>query len=318
MPGPTSSRLLILCVCLLALFEGCRNIYTALELDNAWTVMQDAVVFPEIEIHKNKEAVVIGYAVSITQFTTLAQNKGREKLLDRAAVLAKSIQLAMDQSMRYDYHLFAFVHPNATECIPRIKSLGYRVQVRDTPFRLADIKNQDLLDAQGNGCCDEREYLKLYSYLLLEYPVVVHLDLDSIVLRPMEDVFNLMTGRIRTTEEKERFAQTATMWLNPTTTASTNTTNNNHHHHHHHHNNGDDADTATTLTQSIPWASVLQSTSTSASILSNNILQNPERINFLFTRDYNMVDPPLKKVYQMVRSQPQQQKTKKIYMYKEV
>ena len=139
MPGPTSSRLMILCVCLLALFEGCRNIYTALELDNAWTVMQDAVVFPEIEIHKNKEAVVIGYAVSITQFTTLAQNKGREKLLDRAAVLAKSIQLAMDQSRLYDYHLFAFVHPNATECIPRIKSLGYRVQVRDTPFRLADI-----------------------------------------------------------------------------------------------------------------------------------------------------------------------------------
>ena len=39
----------------------------------------------------------------------------------------------------------------------------------------------------------EKEYLKLYSYLLLDYPVVVHLDLDTLVLKPMDDVFDIMT-----------------------------------------------------------------------------------------------------------------------------
>ena len=34
--------------------------------------------------------------------------------------------------------------------------------------------------------------MKLYSYLLFDYPVVVHLDLDTLVLRPMDDLFDFM------------------------------------------------------------------------------------------------------------------------------
>ena len=33
----------------------------------------------------------------------------------------------------------------------------------------------------------------MYSYLLTDYPVVVHVDMDYLVLKPMEDVFDLMT-----------------------------------------------------------------------------------------------------------------------------
>jgi len=141
-------------------------------------------------------------------------------------------------------------------------SLGYRVQVRDTPFNITDISNPELIKVQDNGCCDEREYIKLYSYLLSDYPVVVHLDLDSIVLRPMDELFSLMTTKTRTRlkkEDTERFARTSTMWLK--------------------HNN----------TKNVLWSSSL----------STDILTEPEQINFMFTRDYNMVDPPLKKVYQI-------------------
>jgi len=36
--------------------------------------------------------------------------------------------------------------------------------------------------------------LKLYSYALLEYPIVVHLDLDSLILKPLDDLFLAMLG----------------------------------------------------------------------------------------------------------------------------
>jgi alpha-N-acetylglucosamine transferase len=42
------------------------------------------------------------------------------------------------------------------------------------------------------GCCGEKEFLKLYSYTLTDYPIVVHLDLDSLVLQPFDDLFDSM------------------------------------------------------------------------------------------------------------------------------
>ena len=62
----------------------------------------------------------------------------------------------MKKSLRYDYHMYAFVHPDAIEVKPLIEQLGYRVQIRDTPFNITDIQNQDLIDAQGNSCCHEK------------------------------------------------------------------------------------------------------------------------------------------------------------------
>ncbi len=43
-----------------------------------------------------------------------------------------------------------------------------------------------------NGCCGEKEFVKLHAYTLMEHPVVVHLDLDTLVLKPMDDLFDVM------------------------------------------------------------------------------------------------------------------------------
>ena len=45
-----------------------------------------------------------------------------------------------------------------------------------------------------SGCCGEEEYPKLYAYALSESPIMVHLNLDSLVLRPMDDLFHVMLG----------------------------------------------------------------------------------------------------------------------------
>ena len=134
-----------------------------------------------------KDKITIAYAVSVTN----CPSDELYKIQDGAAVLHQSIRLSSRNS-RYDYHMIAFVHPSAEECVPVLKALGYEVQIRPTPFNDTDIQNPELIRSQESSCCGTSEYLKLYSYVLIEFPVVVHLDLDCLVLRPLDDIFDLM------------------------------------------------------------------------------------------------------------------------------
>ena len=45
---------------------------------------------------------------------------------------------------------------------------------------------------ESNGCCGEKELVKLEAYTLTDHPVVVHLDLDVVVLKPMDALFDMM------------------------------------------------------------------------------------------------------------------------------
>jgi hypothetical protein len=90
----------------------------------------------------------------------------------------------------------------------------------------------------------------LYSYLLLDYPVVVHLDLDTIVLKSMDQLFDMMTTKRPTLQQRQQFASESSMWYKNSTTTSP-------------------------------------------------LITMPQRIDFMFTRDYNMVEPPRKQVFQM-------------------
>jgi hypothetical protein len=92
----------------------------------------------------------IAYATSITAYDPTVSH---HKLIDRAAVLHQSIRLASQNSPRYDYHMYAFVHPDAAGCVSMLQKLGYRVQIRETPFNESLITNKELAIAQRNGCC---------------------------------------------------------------------------------------------------------------------------------------------------------------------
>lgn len=146
----------------------------------------------------------IAYAVSVTA----CPSKKQHSLIDGAAVLHQSIRLA-SRTSKYDYQMLAFVHPEAIECSSMLQQLGYEVQIRDTPFNESLVKNANLVNAQLNTCCGFKEYLKLYSYVQTDYPVVVHLDLDCLVLKPLDDVFDLM---LDPTFDRRRIPA---MWLAP-------------------------------------------------------------------------------------------------------
>ena len=141
---------------------------------------------------RSKEPVAkatIAYAISITAC------KKENGLLDGAAVLQHSIHLNSIRGPRkskYDYKMFAFVHPEAINCSKPLQALGYEVQIRPTPIRVDDVRGTYKKIASKAGCCGEKEWLKLYVYLLNAYPVALHLDLDVLILQPLDDLYDAM------------------------------------------------------------------------------------------------------------------------------
>mmetsp|Transcript_24062 Transcript_24062/g.58102 ORF Transcript_24062/g.58102 Transcript_24062/m.58102 type:complete len:450 (+) Transcript_24062:351-1700(+) len=108
-----------------------------------------------------------------------------------AAVLAHSIKMAHAESNKYGYKMYALVHPSAKECSANLPKLGYTVLIRNTPFDKVDIQKTFLRENIGKAsCCGEKEFVKMWAYTLVHHPVAVVLDLDSLVLRPLDHLFD--------------------------------------------------------------------------------------------------------------------------------
>ena len=134
----------------------------------------------------SNKPIVIGYAVSIT-------GCGSDPLSEGAAVLKHSIHLAHQKQPTYDYRMYAIVHPTALSCATPLKALGYTLLVRDVLVAVEDIQGDFVRQKiRSNGCCGEKELIKLEAYTLTQHPIVVHLDLDVLVLQPMDSLFDYM------------------------------------------------------------------------------------------------------------------------------
>ena len=133
--------------------------------------------------------VTIGFAVTIT-------GCGSDPITEGAAVLQHSIHLASVHGPwggKYEYHLYAIYHPDGEVCALPLADLGYTLLKRETPVQVKDIKGDFLRqNIERNGCCGEKELVKLEAYTLVQHPVVVHLDLDVVLLKPMDELFDWM------------------------------------------------------------------------------------------------------------------------------
>jgi len=131
----------------------------------------------------------IGFAITVT-------GCGAESITEGAAVLKHSIHLASvhgNLGGRYDYKMYAIYHPDGVKCATPLKDLGYELVERGTPVAVKDIEGDFLRhNIEKNGCCGEKELVKLEAYTLVEHPVVVHLDLDVLVLKPLDALFDWM------------------------------------------------------------------------------------------------------------------------------
>ena len=142
----------------------------------------------------------IGYAITVSGCPKSDGSRGDfgAGITDGAAVLMHSIRLNSARTpgsgSRYDFKMYALVHTEAESCArPALEPLGYEILVRDVPVPLDEIKGDHLRkNVPKNGCCGEKEFVKIHAYTITDHPVVVHLDLDTLVLKPMDNLFDAM------------------------------------------------------------------------------------------------------------------------------
>jgi hypothetical protein len=160
----------------------------------------------EVSSIKHSTGPVVAYAISLTSCSETPT------FIDGAAVLAHSIHLSSSRNPRsgssYDYKMYAIVHNDAKACVSSLEKLGYSVLLVDIPVPIKDIEGDYLREnVHRNGCCGELEFIKLWAYTLTDHHFVVHLDLDTMVLQPLDELFD--AANIGNTENID-----AVMWPN--------------------------------------------------------------------------------------------------------
>lgn len=148
---------------------------------------------------------------------------------DGAAVLAYSI-MEQHRGKKYDVSLVAFVHPNVTTSRPALEKIGFHVIESPTPINSSAIKFKWFREhIDKNGCCGSSELIKLNSYRLLQYDKVIHMDADTFLLNPIDDVLGTGHSVVYTTDpnmashkgEGTRCPIRADSWCSSRTTLTT-------------------------------------------------------------------------------------------------
>lgn len=72
--------------------------------------------------------------------------------------------------------------------------MGYNVLIKDVPVKPHMVRSPpgSILrnDLPTDGCCGHSELIKLHIYGLVEHRVAVYLDLDALVLQPLDELFD--------------------------------------------------------------------------------------------------------------------------------
>ena len=113
--------------------------------------------------------------------------------IDGAAVLVESVRQQMS-----DVTFVAFVTKRVTaKSRELLRFVGFRsILEKELPIDPRKIKGKLLREKWSNdtrrgGCCGAWELLKLYAWTLTEYDRVVHVDMDTLLLRSIDDILDL-------------------------------------------------------------------------------------------------------------------------------
>lgn len=114
-------------------------------------------------LKQESRSSVVAYAVSVTSCAG-DEKTGWNYISEGAAVLKHSIYLASKSThFRYQYKMYAFVHPDAQSCGSKLSELGYEIVVRDIPVPVDEIKGEYL-----RSHISENGYVVCISFSLLD------------------------------------------------------------------------------------------------------------------------------------------------------
>ena len=136
----------------------------------------------------------VAYAISLIKCSDKQTTDAG--LIDAALVLRHSIHKISIRNFahsgsQYDYRMYALVHQQAEPCSHVLRTAGFQVVLIDeSPVQPHQIQGDYLRNnIETEWCCGSAEFIKLYAYTLPE-PLVVHVDIDFVFLRPMDDLFD--------------------------------------------------------------------------------------------------------------------------------
>ncbi|CAM9448997.1 unnamed protein product, partial [Ascophyllum nodosum] len=140
---------------------------------------------------------VVAFAISVTSLELPAALS----MLDAAEVLIASIDRTCRLSS-YRCEKIAFVLTSVPESGRRhLEAMGWKLLEKDIPVAVADIEDEFYRNhVVKSGCCGADEFLKLHAYTLTDYHRVLHLDIDTLMLHPMDELMELNASLLYTTD----------------------------------------------------------------------------------------------------------------------
>jgi len=196
------------------------------------TVLSSSLGIEKNHERKPKQSQILGRPESVKGVTNHIENGeddgrltiavastvtgcGSDPFIDGAAVLKYSLDVhSRSATSKFKYRTYIFYHPDAKECVLPLGNLGYTLLERSTPIKVEEIGGDGGLRERivTNGCCGEKELIKLEAFRLIEHPIVIHLDLDVLINKPMDDVFDFMINPKRYKDSPELLSKIPIMW----------------------------------------------------------------------------------------------------------
>jgi hypothetical protein len=155
--------------------------------DQHLTDQQMAEILNRNFVAEKPKKKTIAYAITVTK---------DGNFVDGALVLGYAARRIHDASKGfpsdYDAALVAFVTANVITSRPILEGFGWKILEKPLPVPLGEIENQEYANKmKDSGCCGADEFLKLWAYTLTDYHRVVHLDMDSILFKSMDSLYEI-------------------------------------------------------------------------------------------------------------------------------
>ena len=135
----------------------------------------------------------VAYAVSFIMCHDTRGTARSANLVDASLVLRHSIHKISSRNpesgSKYDYKMYAFVHPQVISCSHTLGDLGFEVIMVDHPVKREEMASEDQRNyIRREFCCGEKEFIKLSAWNL-PAELIVHLDIDFMFFKPMDHLF---------------------------------------------------------------------------------------------------------------------------------
>jgi hypothetical protein len=160
------------------------------------SIVVDVVSKSPLLFQRPTQPIVIAYVITFPHKCEGGEYNSTT-WMDSILVLRHSIHLTSvrgNAHSHYDYHLVAMVETKAeASCSPVLYQSGafHTVMIKEPP-----IYGQEIVGEKGSLARKTlhrkgtTEFLPLYIYEMTEYPIVVHVEWDSILTKPLDDVLD--------------------------------------------------------------------------------------------------------------------------------